>query len=396
MEHNEVLISGASVAGPALAWWLTRRGFRPVIVERSGQPRGGGYAVDFRGQAHLCVLEQMGLLEQIRAHQTHLRSISYVDDRGRPVASLPPVFFAGDVEILRGDLAEILYQATRDDTEYIFGDSVTSLNQDHDGVHVTFEHAAARSFSLVIGADGVHSNIRRLAFGPEDGFARGLGVYASIFTTPNFAGLDRAGLLYSAPGRTAGLFAAGGVDRAIAQLYFTAPALRYDPRDTAGQREIVAAHFAGLGWQVPRLLAEMETAGDFYFDTTSQIHMDTWSNGRVALIGDAGYAAGPGGNGTGNAVVAACILAGELAAAHGDYRAAFGRYERLLRGYIAGGQKQAAGGQAFLAPATWNKIRQRNLFFKILPYLPIKGLISRAATRTATAITVPDYGPVPR
>ena len=117
------------------------------------------------------------------------------------MASLPPVFFAGDVEILRGDLAEVLYQATMDDTEYIFGDSVTSLTQDHDGVHVTFEHAAPRSFSLVIGADGVHSNIRRLAFGPEDGFARGLGVYASIFTTPNFAGLDRAGLLYSTPAR---------------------------------------------------------------------------------------------------------------------------------------------------------------------------------------------------
>jgi 2-polyprenyl-6-methoxyphenol hydroxylase-like FAD-dependent oxidoreductase len=242
----------------------------------------------------------------------------------------------------------------------------------------------------------VHSNIRRLAFGAEDSFANGLGMYASIFSTPNFARLDRAGLLYSAPGKTAGLFAAGGGDRAIAQLYFTAPGLRHDPHDTAGQREIVAAHFAGLGWQVPRLLAEMETASDFYFDTTSQIHMDTWSNGRVALIGDAGYAAGPGGNGTGNAVVAACILAGELAAAQGDHRAAFSRYEQRLRGYIAGGQKQAAGSQAFLAPSTWSKIRQRNLFFKALPYLPIKGLISRAATKTATAITIPDYGPVPR
>jgi 2-polyprenyl-6-methoxyphenol hydroxylase-like FAD-dependent oxidoreductase len=396
MKQNEVLISGASVAGPALAWWLARRGFRPVIVERSGQLRGGGYAVDFRGHVHLRVLEQMGLLDHVRARQTHLSSISYVDHRGRPVASLPPVFFAGDVEILRGDLAEVLYQATKDDTEYIFGDSVTSLNQDDDGVHVTFEHAAPRSFSLVIGADGVHSNIRRLAFGPEDAFASGLGMYASIFTTPNFAGLDRAGLLYSTPGRTAGLFAAGGADRAIAQLYFTAPGLGYDPHDTAGQREIVAKHFADLGWQVPRLMAEMETSSDFYFDTTSQIRMDTWSNGRVALIGDAGYAAGPGGNGTGNAVVAACILAGELAAASGYHRTAFEAYERRLRGYIAGGQKQAAGSQSFLAPATWSKIRQRNLFFKVLPYLPIKGLISRAATRTATAITLPDYGPVPR
>jgi 2-polyprenyl-6-methoxyphenol hydroxylase-like FAD-dependent oxidoreductase len=396
MEGRDILISGASVAGPALAWWLARHGFRPVIVERSGQLRGGGYAVDFRGEVHLRVLAQMGLLEQVRARQTHLSSLSYVDDRGQPVASMPAVFFAGDVEILRGDLAEILYQATRDGTQYIFGDSVTSLDQDPDGVRVTFEHAAPRTFDLVIGADGVHSNIRRLAFGPEDGFARDLGLYASIFSTPNFAGLDRAGVMYSVPGRTAGLFAAGGPDRAIAQLYFTAPALDFDPRDTAGQRELVAAHFAGLGWQVPRLLAEMATAADFYFDTASQIRMGTWSDGRVALIGDAGYAAGPGGNGTGNAVVAARVLAGELAAARGDHRAAFGRYEQRLRKYIAGGQKQAAGSHAILAPPTWKKIRQRNRFFKVLPYLPVKGLISHAATRTATAITVPDYGLAPR
>lgn len=395
MTHKDVLISGASVAGPALAWWLARRGYRPVIVERSGGLRGGGYAVDFRGDVHLNVLRQMGLLEQIRARQTGLRSLTYVDSRGRPVADIPPVFFAGDVEILRGDLAAVLYQATRDDTEYIFGDSVAGLDSDGDRVHVTFERAAPRAFDLVIGADGVHSNIRRLAFGPEERFARDLGLYVSIFTTANFAGLDRAGLLFSVPGRTAGLFAAGAPDSAIAQFCFTAPGLRYDPHDTAGQQQILTEKFAGLGWQVPRLLDEMAAAPDFYFDTTSQIRMDSWSTGRVALIGDAGYAAGPGGNGTGNAVVAAYVLAGELAAAPGDHTAAFARYEQRLRGYVAGGQKQAAGSQAFLAPSTWPKIRQRNRFFKMLPYLPVKGMISRAATKTATAITLPGYDPVP-
>jgi 2-polyprenyl-6-methoxyphenol hydroxylase-like FAD-dependent oxidoreductase len=394
MEQRDVLISGASVAGPALAFWLARRGFRPVIVERSGQLRGGGYAVDFRGQVHLGVLERMGLLEQVRARQTHLRSIRYVDGTGRPVASMPPVFFAGDVEILRGDLAAVLYQATRDDTEYIFGDSVTGLTQDDGGVHVTFERAAPRTFGLVIGADGVHSNIRRLAFGPEDRFTHDLGLFVSIFTVPGVAGLDRAGLLHSVPGRTAGLFAVGDAGRAVAQFYFTAPGLHWDPRDTAGQQQILTETFAGLGWQIPRLLAEMPAAPDFYFDTTSQIRTDTWSAGRVALIGDAGYAAGPGGNGTGNAVVAAYILAGELAA-DGDHRAAFARYEQRLRGYVEGGQKQAAGSQAFLAPPTWKKIRQRNRFFKILPYLPVSGLISRAATKTATAITLPGDYPVP-
>jgi 2-polyprenyl-6-methoxyphenol hydroxylase-like FAD-dependent oxidoreductase len=389
MKQRDVLISGASVAGPALAFWLARHGFRPVIVERSGQLRGGGYAVDFRGPVHLGVLERMGLLEQVRARQTHLRSIRYVDDSGRPLASMPPVFFAGDVEILRGDLAALLYQATRDDTEYIFGDSVTGLAQDDGGVHVTFERAAPRTFGLVIGADGVHSNIRRLAFGPEDRFARDLGLFVSIFTVPNVAGLDRSGLLHSVPGRTAGLFDVGDPARAIAQFYFTAPpGVRWDPRDAAGQQQILSEAFAGLGWQVPRLLAEMPAAPDFYFDTTSQIRMDTWSAGRVALVGDAGYAAGPGGNGTGNAVVAACILAAELAA-DSDHRAAFARYEQQLRGYVEGGQKQATGSTAFLAPPTWKKIRQRNRFFKILPYLPVSGLISRAATKTATAITLP-------
>ena len=396
MRNGNVLISGASVAGPALAWWLARRGYRSVIVEKSARPRGGGYTVDFRGQAHLRVLRQMGLLDQIRARETGLRNLSYVDEHGQRVAEMPAVFFAGDLEILRGDLASILYEATRDDTEYIFGDSVTGLDTDGDGVHVTFGRAAPRTFDLVIGADGVHSNVRGLAFGPEARFARDLGLHVSIFTVPNFAGLDRAGLLYSVPGRTAGLFATGSGDHAIAQLYFTAPGLGFDPQASPGQqRETVARQFSDLGWQVPRLLAAMATAEDFYYDTTSQVHLDTWSADRVALIGDAGYAAGPGGNGTGNAVVAAYVLAGELAAADGDHTVAFTRYEQRLRGYIAGGQKQAAGSQAFLAPATWKKIRQRNRFYKVLPYLPVGPLISRAATKTATNITLPDYAPVP-
>jgi 2-polyprenyl-6-methoxyphenol hydroxylase-like FAD-dependent oxidoreductase len=391
MKHKNVLISGASVAGPALAWWLARRGFRPVVIERTGRLRGGGYAVDFRGRIHLSVLERMGLLEQVRTRQTGLRSISYVDADSHQVASMPPVFFAGDVEILRGDLAAVLYDATRNDTEYIFGDSITSLEQDDGGVHITFARAAPQTFDLVIGADGVHSNVRRLAFGPEERFTRDLGLYTSIFTVPNFAGLDRAGLLYSVPGKTAGMFSAGDPAHAIAQFYFTAPGLRYNLHDAGQQREIITRQFGELGWQVPQLLAEMPAAPDFYFDTTSQVRMDTWSNGRVTLIGDAGYAAGPGGNGTGNAVVAAYVLAGELAAAGGDHQTAFASYERRLREYVAGGQKQAAGSQAFLTPATWKKIRQRNRVFKILPYLPVKGLINHAATKTATAITLPGY-----
>ena len=149
-QNRRILISGASVAGPSLAWWLARHGFRPTVVERAPQLRGGGYAVDFRGAAHLSVLAKMGILDRIRERQTHLSATTYVDADGRPVASMPAGIFAGDVEILRGDLGRILYEATRDSTEYLFGDSITGLYQDAGGVHVTFRRAAPQTFDLVM------------------------------------------------------------------------------------------------------------------------------------------------------------------------------------------------------------------------------------------------------
>jgi len=392
MDNTDILISGASVAGPALAWWLSRRGFHPTVVERAPHLRGGGYAVDFRGATHLTVLTKMGILDAIKASQTDLSSTTIVNEKGRPVAPMPVHVFAGDVEILRGDLGRILYEATRDTTGYIFGDSITSLDEAADGVQVCFEHSRPRTFSLVIGADGLHSNVRRLAFGEDDRFVEDLGLCVSIFSMPDSAGLDHAGLVCSVPGRTAGVFSAGD-NQAIAQLYFAAPSLSYDYRDTAQHKQIVAEAFPGMGWRVPELMAAMHQAPDFYFDTVSQVHLDRWSAGRVALIGDAACAAGPGGNGTGNAVVAAYVLAGELAAAGGDYRTAFERYQQLLRPYVAKGQKQALGAKDFFAPPTPKKIAQLQRFYKMLPYLPVKGLMKYLTTRTATGIKLPDYSP---
>jgi len=386
MPNRNILISGASVAGPALAYWLSRRGFTPTVVERAPGLRGGGYAVDFRGAVHLGILEKMGILDEIRAHQTHLRSTVYVDSEGRAVSRMPAEIFAGDVEILRGDLGRILYEATRDEVEYIFGDSISGLAERPDGVRVTFEKSAPRTFGLVIGADGLHSNVRRLAFSGD--CTHDLGYFVSIFTIPDSLGLDREGLLHSVPGRTASVFSSG--DQAIAQFYFAGPGVSYDYRDTAQQRKIVADSFAGVGWRVPQLLAAMPDAPDFYFDSVSQVSLDRWSSGRVALIGDAACAAGPGGNGTGNAVVAAYVLAGELARA--PHETAFARYERLMRPYVARGQKQAKGGAAFLAPPTAKKIRQRDRFFRMLPYLPMaRGMIRYLSTRTATGISLPEY-----
>ena len=398
IENRRILISGASVAGPALAYWLTRRGFHPTVVERAPHLRGGGYAVDFRGAAHLSVLEKMGIGDQIREQQTQLATTTYVNSDGRPVAQMPAGIFAGDVEILRGDLGRILYEATRDGTEYLFGDSITGLRQHTDGVHVTFTHAAPRTFDLVIGADGLHSNVRRLAFADDPGSVRDLGLYVSIFSVADSFGLDHSGLLYSVPGKTAAVFSARQTGQAVAQFFFLAPdrdPISFDYHDTGQQRKITASAFEGVGWQVPRLLEQMPEAADFYFDSVSQVHLDRWSAGRVALIGDAGYAAGPGGNGTGTAVIAAYVLAGELAAAGGDYRVAFARYEQLLRRYVARGQKQARGGAAFLAPATAKKIRQRDRFFRMLSRLPAKRFTRYMTTRTAGAIRLPGYDPAP-
>jgi 2-polyprenyl-6-methoxyphenol hydroxylase-like FAD-dependent oxidoreductase len=401
MENQNILISGASVAGPALAYWLRRREFRPTVVERAPQLRGGGYAVDFRGAAHLSVLAKMGLLDQVKDQQTRLGTTTYVDADGRKVAAMPAEIFAGDVEILRGDLGRILYQATRDGTEYLFGDSITCLEQRADGVHVTFSRSAPRVFDLVIGADGLHSNVRRLALPDRPGARHDLGLYVSIFSVANSFGLDHAGLLYSLPGRTAAVFSARQTGRAVAQFFFSAPAgtlVCYDYHDVGQQQQIVARAFDGVGWHVPALLGQMAAADDFYFDSVSQVRLDQWSAGRVALIGDAGYAAGPGGNGTGTAVIAAYVLAGELAAARGDYRAAFARYERLLRPYVARGQKQARGGRDFLAPATTKKIRQRDRFFTVLAHLPARRLVRYLSARAATGIKLPGYpepDPVP-
>jgi 2-polyprenyl-6-methoxyphenol hydroxylase-like FAD-dependent oxidoreductase len=391
MDNTRILISGASVAGPALAWWLARYGFRPTVVERAPQLRGGGYAVDFRGAVHLSVLEQMGIGDQIRARQTRLAATTYVDADSRPVATMPAGIFAGDVEILRGDLGQILYTATQDRTEYLFGDSITGLATRADGIDVTFERTAPRVFDLVIGADGLHSQVRRLAFAGEPDPVRDLGLFVAIFSVADPCGLDHEGRLYSVPGRTAAVFSAPQPGQAVAQFFFTDPGISYDHSDTGQQRKILADTFADVGWYVPDLLRQLPAAPDFYFDSVSQVHLDRWSAGRIALIGDAGYAAGPGGNGTGTAMVAAYVLAGELAAAQGDYRVAFGRYEQLLRPYVARGQKQARGGRAFLAPATAKKIRQRDRAFRMLTRLPAGRFVRYMSTRTATAIKLPSY-----
>ena len=270
MNNRNILISGASVAGPALAFWLHRFGFRPTIVERAPSLRPGGYAIDFRG-ASLRVLERMGLLSEVQRKQTRIGAITIVDRNNRKVASMPDGFTSGELEILRGDLATIFHNATRETTEYIFDDSISAIEEGAGGVEVQFERGGQRRFDLVVGADGLHSKVRSLAFGKESDFVRYLGYYVSIFSIPNYLQLDHAGLYYGTLGKKVGIFSGGPSSEAKASFFFATEPLDYARRDSAQQKAILREHFRQEGWELPRLLEFLEEAPDFYFDSVSQV-----------------------------------------------------------------------------------------------------------------------------
>src|ERR1700735_4410219 len=338
MRNRDVLISGAGVAGLALAYWLRRLGFTPGVVERASAPRDGGQAVDLRGAA-IEVARRTGILDAARAARTGTRGTSYVNSAGKRLASLNGAFGvidARDVEIVRGDLVSILYEAARNDVEYIFDDSISSLTAAEDRVTVTFERSAPRTFDLVVGADGLHSRVRGLAFGPEARFIGPLGLYLAVFTIPNDLKLDHWQLIYVTPGKSVTVTSARGNREARAIFFFASGPLDYDYRDPAQQQELLAAAFAGEGWEVPGLLTAMREAPDFYFDSVSQVRMGSWSAGRVALVGDAGYCPSPlSGQGSSLAMVGAYVLAGELRAAGGDHRHAFARYQQRMQDFVA-------------------------------------------------------------
>ncbi|MFC4912337.1 FAD-dependent monooxygenase [Actinomadura gamaensis] len=355
MENTSVLISGASVGGPALAYWLTRYGFDVTIVEVSDGPRPGGQAIDVRGPA-LEVAARMGVLDEIRAARVRMRGMSMVDADGNELFRSEERTITGgdldspDVEILRDDLSAILAEAAGDGVEYLYGDSIAGLEQHADGVRVYFASGAQRDFDLVVGADGLHSNTRRLVFGPEDRFIRHLGTYLGVWTAPNFLGLDEWQVFHQVPGSSWG----GGVmsvrENREMRVYLgfeSAEPISYDYRDTAVQRRLLAEHLAEGGWELPRLLETMKDAPDFHFDAMAQVHMESWSSGRVVLLGDAGYCGSPlSGQGTTMAMVGAYVLAGELKAANGDHRKAFAAYESELRDYVAANQELALTNKA--------------------------------------------------
>lgn len=335
-----VLISGAGVAGPALAFWLHRHGFVPTVVERAPSLRAGGHAVDVRGTA-LEVIERMRLGETVRAARTEMRGMSMVDGDGTELMRSTEVALSSgrldsdDVEVLREDLAGMLHEATRAYTRYLFGDSVTGIDQRPDGVRVSFANAAPETFDLVVGADGLHSTVRRLAFGPEAAYVHHLGAYIGVFSAPNFLGLDRWQVWLRADRVGYAVYSARGNTELRVNMGFESEAFDYDRHDVDAQRKLIEERVAGVGWETPRLVEAMWRAGDFYFDAMAQVRMDSWSTGRVTLLGDAGYCPSPlSGQGTSLALVGAYVLADSLATSDGDHRAGLERYEQRMRGFV--------------------------------------------------------------
>ncbi|MEU3457148.1 FAD-dependent monooxygenase [Micromonospora sp. NPDC006766] len=386
-----ILISGAGVAGVTLAYWLRRHGFTPTVVERAPALRDGGYKVDIRGAA-LEVVRRAGLLEQIRELRTDVRAGSVVDRTGKRVASMNGDVFGGreehDAEILRGDLTRLLHDATKNEVDYRFGDSIAAL----DGGSVTFDSGRTETFDLIIGADGVHSRTRALAFGPEAGFVRDMGYRVAICTVPNHLGLDREELTYVSPGRTTLVYSTAREVTAKAMFLFTEPT----GIDESDPRRALQEAYAGQGWEVPRLLEAVADAPDLYYDRLSQVHVDRWSAGPVALVGDAAHCASPAsGQGTSLALVGAYVLAGELAAAGGDQTAGLPAYERRMRPFVERNQKLGPANIKRMVLGSAGQVRMSMMMLGVMSRLPGRDRMMAAMMaplhKAANAIEIPAY-----
>jgi len=373
----DILISGASIAGLTTAYWLIKYGFNVTVVERASHIRAGGQALDVRGPA-LEVAEKMGILNALKTNSTKLTGMSMVDAatgeetyRNTEQTLTGGRLDSNDVEILRDDLCQILLDGVGNNARFLFNNSIVSIDQDSLGANVVFTNAPQQRFYLVIGADGLRSNVRKLVFGKDKEFVKYLGHYVAIFTMPNFLGLDRWEVFYQHEGIPIAACIAKEKESDIrAYLGFETPeAINYDYRNTIAQKDLVAERTPQVGNVLPQIVRYMYEADNFYFDSVNQVIMDSWSKGLVTLVGDAGYSVSVSlGQGTTVAMVGGYVLASELAAQTNDISKALQCYEELLRDYVINNQKLAYESRSEPAVEDYDSTDVRDLGQSVVPF----------------------------
>ncbi|MFE3074862.1 FAD-dependent monooxygenase [Nocardia tengchongensis] len=361
--NKTVLISGAGIAGATLAYWLGRNGFDVTVVERASAQRSSGNPIDVKGPA-VDVVESMGVMPELRAAGSEVDRMSFVDATGRTRSGLRLSAFQGgagsrEVEVARADLAGILLEAAKEFAEIRWADSISGIEQDAGGVDITFDSGAATRYDYVIGADGLHSNVRKLLFGAESEFLRHLGMYAATLPVEKAFGDEREVVMFNQPGRAITVHPSKG--KAVAAFLFRrTPVPDLDHRDLALHKRLVADAFAGEIGIFADVLDQLRAAEDIYFDSVSRISLPHWSIGRVALLGDAGSSLSLFGDGSTLAIAGAHTLAQELARTPDQPRIAFDTYERRHRVLVEPKQRGFRAAEAFMVPATSAGIVARN------------------------------------
>jgi 2-polyprenyl-6-methoxyphenol hydroxylase-like FAD-dependent oxidoreductase len=393
VENRSVLISGAGIAGPALAFWLKAAGFQPTLMERAPRLRAGGYVIDFWGLGY-DIAERMGLAPKIHRIGYHVREMRIVDGHGKRITGIDAGVFreltgGRYVTLPRSDLSRLLFEKVKDATEIIFGNEIIGLHEQPDGVLVKSGTLPERRFDLVIGADGLHSDVRRLAFGPQHQFEKQLGYAVAAFEVQGYRPRDEdVYLIYGQPGRMLGRFTLHG-DRTLFLLVFSTGGAAL-PAMLDQQKAMLREIYRDGKWECPCVLDELDRADELYFDSVSQIRMQGWSRGRIALLGDAAFCVSLlAGQGSALAMISAYVLAGELANAGGRHEQAFGRYEAFLRGFIDTKQRAAERFASAFAPKTQWGLWFRNQMIKAFA---IPGLARLSVGRDITdTLRLPDY-----
>jgi len=349
---SKVLVIGAGIGGPALCYWLKRFGFSPTLIEKSPYIRKGGQALDLRGVT-VDLAKKMGIYQKICELRTQVEMGRYVDIEGNILHEEMGESFGfrqgEDVEILRGDLVEILMGLV-EDTPCYFNQTVVSLQQNEEGVKVYFSNGKNELYDLVIAADGFYSATRRIVFDEEEYELVNLGSYLSTFTIPNYLNLSHTEVICESNQKLISIVNDRDPKVARASYMFRSNHVLKNSQDKVEQQQLLRSIYQDFGWETSSTLKFLPDCDDFYFGSIAQVKMKSWSKGRVALLGDAGYCASPlSGQGNNLALVGAYILAGELKKAQGDYVSAFKRYNELLHPFVAATQQFGADvSQSFL------------------------------------------------